>query len=144
FKYLIIIFLLFIVGTYLYFKFLTSAPNTSSDTKIFTITTGESTSEIAQSLEGDGFIRSALAFKILLKLTSQVGTIQAGDFKLSPSMSMSEIISNLQLGTIDQAITFPEGLRVEELADKLNQNLGIDKNQFIKESKEGYMFPDTY
>jgi UPF0755 protein len=30
------------------------------------------------------------------------------------------------------------------MAEKLNQQLGINKSDFIKLAKEGYMFPDTY
>lgn len=41
-------------------------------------------------------------------------------------------------------ITLLEGWRVEEMAEKLNTELGIPKKDFLAVAKEGYMFPDTY
>lgn len=41
-------------------------------------------------------------------------------------------------------ITLLEGWRVEEMAEKLNKELGTKNEDFLKVAKEGYMFPDTY
>lgn len=41
-------------------------------------------------------------------------------------------------------ITLLEGWRVEEMAEKLNKELGIRQEDFLKVAQEGYMFPDTY
>ncbi|MDD2822692.1 MAG: endolytic transglycosylase MltG [Candidatus Daviesbacteria bacterium] len=41
-------------------------------------------------------------------------------------------------------VTLLEGWRVEEMAEKLNKELGIKNEDFLKIAKEGYMFPDTY
>lgn len=41
-------------------------------------------------------------------------------------------------------VTLLEGWRVEEMAVKLNKDLGIKNEEFLKLAKEGYMFPDTY
>lgn len=45
---------------------------------------------------------------------------------------------------VQQKITLVEGWRVEEMAEKLNSELGIQAAEFIQVAKEGYMFPDTY
>jgi UPF0755 protein len=40
--------------------------------------------------------------------------------------------------------TTPEGWRVEEIANKLSKLFDIPEAEFLKHTKEGYMFPDTY
>ncbi len=78
--------------------------------------------------------------------------IQAGDFKLSPSMTSRDVAKELTHGAIDVWVTIPEGLRIEEQASKIeqklkfgqNENYNFDKKQYISLAKEGYMFPDTY
>lgn len=44
----------------------------------------------------------------------------------------------------EKKITLLEGWRVEEMAEKLNKDLGIENQNFLDVAKEGYMFPDTY
>lgn len=46
--------------------------------------------------------------------------------------------------TTQKKVTLIEGWRVEEMAARLNKELGIKNEEFIKAAKEGYMFPDTY
>ncbi len=113
-------------------------------TKPFAIQQGESVSSIAQRLAEEKLIRSSLAFKLALKLQKGSPHIEAGDFYLSPSMSIPEIISNLAKGSQDQKVTLLEGWRIEEMAQKLSDELGVSSSEFIKSAKEGYMFPDTY
>ena len=112
--------------------------------KAFVIEKGESTREIAQKLQDEGLVRSASAFEKLVKDSGKADKIQAGDYKLTPAMSAAEVLDNLESGVVDQWITLLEGWRVEEMANKLNQVLAIDKDAFLKAAKEGYMFPDTY
>lgn len=118
----------------------------SSDTspKVFVVTKGAGVSEIAKKLKENNLIRSELAFKLYVKQNNLASKLQAGSYKLSPSMSVSQILNALQSGSEDAWITLIEGWRVEEMAEKLNQELGIPKADFLKNAKEGYMFPDTY
>lgn len=110
----------------------------------FAIEKGETTDSIASRLKADHLIRSPLAFKVYLKMTGQSANIKAGDFYLSSTMTFDEILNIIVRPSEDKNITLLEGWRVEEMANKLNQDLGIDKKAFIAASKEGYMFPDTY
>jgi UPF0755 protein len=129
----------------LYWDSLLTAPNPSNKSEqLFVIQKGESLSQISQDLEDKKLIKSALAFKLLAKQTGAGGSIQAGDFKLSASMDSKEVLSQLSTGVIDKWVTLQEGLRVEEMAEKLNKELGLNKEDFKKVAEEGYMFPDTY
>src|SRR5688500_11980584 len=104
-----------------YWNFLLSPVDKSlTDVKVFVIPPGQSSSEIADRLQSEGFIRSASAFKFYLKRTDQISKLQAGDFKLSPAMNAEEIIKTLSSGSLDVWVTLLEGWRVEEMAEKLN------------------------
>ncbi len=118
----------------------------SSDqtTKNFVIAKGAGVSEIGQKLKEENLIKSALAFKTYVNQYNLSSKIQAGSYKLSPSMSIKDIVNNLQSGSEDLWVTLIEGWRIEEMADKLSKELKIDQDKFLKLAKEGYMFPDTY
>ena len=122
-----------------------------SATKVVVIPKGEGISAVAERLYSQGLIKSALAFKIYAKLNNLNGKIQAGSFKLSPSMSLKDVSDALTKGTDDVWVTLVEGWRVEEMVARLNGELGMSSNsgnwknaEFLKLAKEGYMFPDTY
>ncbi len=123
-------------------------PVDSSDTKLraFVIQKGESVDSIAKRLEQERFIKSSFVFKYILKQKGMEGKIQAGDFKLSSAMSMEELVKNMSSGAVDVWVTFLEGWRNEEMAQELNNELGIKNNEFLKaaKGKQGYLFPDTY
>ena len=135
-----------------YYNFLLEPKSQDSSTQIFVIRPGEPTAEISQKLQEAQLIKSALAFRLLVSQMGIAKNIQAGDFRLSANMSSRDIAEELTHGAIDVWVTFPEGLRVEEQAQIIENNLNFgsnesfrfDKAQYIKIAKEGYMFPDTY
>lgn len=147
-RFVVLIFLIAVIGFFVY-RYLTidnlGAVN-PDDTKVqaFVVNKGETTLEVAQGLEKQGLIKSVQSFIDLVKKEGKDGSIKAGTYKLSPSMNAPEVLKNLELGVVDNWVTLLEGLRVEEYADKLKNQLGIDKAAFLKVAKEGYMFPDTY
>jgi UPF0755 protein len=113
-------------------------------TKRVVIPKGFGISAIADQLEKENLIKSALAFKIYAKLNNLSGKIQAGSFQLSPAMKLSEVAETLTKGTNDIWVTLIEGWRVEEMAQELAKNLGDNSEEFVTNAREGYMFPDTY
>lgn len=137
------IFLIFTVISY--WNYLKSPVNSKGETRAFVIQKGESISSVAQRLQKEEFIKSALVFKLVLRSKGD-NQIEAGDFKLSAAMSLERIIKALKSGPVDKWVTLIEGLRVEEIAEKLEKELGIKKDEFVKKAKkhEGYLFPDTY
>lgn len=113
-------------------------------TKIFVITPGSSLVDVINNLSKENLIRSRLVFYLLTRYMGIDKKIQAGDFRLSPSMNAFEIAKTLTHGTLDVWITVIEGLRKEEIAQILSKNFNIPEIDFIKKAKEGYLFPDTY
>lgn len=121
-----------------------SAVSPDNSTRVFVIPKGAGVSDIAKKLRENNLIKSDLAFKIYVKQNNLTDKLQAGSYKLSPSMSLPDLAKILQVGSEDIWVTLIEGWRIEEMAEKLNLELGIKNSEFLKDAKEGYMFPDTY
>lgn len=118
--------------------------SSNQEFKIILIEKGKSLSGISDQLKNEGLIKSPLVFSLYVRQTGASSKLQAGRFKLSPSQSVQEILQTLQGSPAEKWITFLEGWRVEEMAQKLKSEFGIDEKEFLKFAKEGYMFPDTY
>lgn len=141
------VFALLLFGIFLYW-FLGNQPANPGDTteKIFVIPQGATVRQIGNNLLEEGIIKDPVVFFVYIKLNGLDRNIQAGDYKLSPSMTLSEVIENLQSGTIDVWATFPEGVRAEEIADILSETIETydDSWRQALNENEGYLFPDTY
>lgn len=113
---------------------------------IFVIAPGQGIREIANNLRKEGLINDPIVFFLLVKKLGIDNKIQAGDFRLSPSMSADEVAQTLTHGTLDVWITIPEGKRAAEIADILKEKLPTYKTTWKQELEkhEGYLFPDTY
>lgn len=118
----------------------------SKEQKIFVIKPGEGTREITNNLKQEGLINDPVVFFLVIKQLGIDNKIQAGDFRLSPSMSALDIAQNLTHGTLDVWVTIPEGKRAEEIADILKEKMKSYDSSWRKElvKNEGYLFPDTY
>ncbi len=142
-----LIFFIFIavLSFYLYYKEGVLPVNKNDKTtKIFVINRGESLNNIAKNLANEGLIRNKIVFYFVVKRLGLEKKIQAGDFRLSPSMNAYQIARTLTRGTLDIWITFIEGMRKEEMAQIISRNLNIPEAEFIRLGREGYLFPDTY
>jgi UPF0755 protein len=123
----------------------------SNDPKVidFMINKGASVSVIGNNLQKAGLIKNAIVFKFFVQVTNSQNKIQAGEFQLSPNLSLTEVLEKLKKGPSEIWVTIPEGLRREEIAVKFASTLGKDET-FVTEflalttDKEGYLFPDTY
>lgn len=131
--------------------FYMNAKPVSSDKNFrdFLIVKGSGAAQIGNKLYKEGIIKSSFVFKVYVQVTGKAEKIQAGEYRLSPSFSLFEIVNQLGRGPIEMWVTIPEGLRREEIASRFSKVL--DKNEtfakeFLKfsEGKEGYLFPDTY
>lgn len=118
----------------------------SSDNKqiVFVVDKGAAFSQVVLDLKKANLIKNSFVFSMYGKQSGLVNKIQPGTFRLSPAFSSTEILKVLTDQPLDNWVTLLEGWRVEEMAKKLNDELGIDNSEFLKIAKEGYMFPDTY
>ena len=122
--------------------------SSSKEFETFVIPRGQAISIIASRLEEEGLIRSALVFRFEVQRKGIAKKLQAGSFKLSPGMSVSEIAVELISGTEDLWVTILEGWRMEQIAESLDSQPlpKFDPDEFliVAQGKEGYLYPDTY
>lgn len=156
--YFIFIFFLVIVIAFVsyfifWFKGQTKPVSTSTNKVRFVVDIGQSASVVGENLYKESLIRNKLVFKIYLQVLDKTKNINAGEFELSPSMSVSEIVTLLGKGPKELWVTIPEGLRKEEVVDRITKALEMEegkgaafKESFLSLTKtnEGYLFPDTY
>lgn len=121
-----------------------NAKDTSS--KVFVIPKGAAIRIIGNDLKEQGLIKDPVVFFLYIKKNGLDKQIQAGSYKLSPSMSLPQLVDELGQGTIDVWVTIPEGYRAAEIADVLKENVGTYEESWVDalEAEEGYLFPDTY
>src|SRR5690625_1608360 len=71
-----------------------------------------STAEIATILKDNGLIKNTTIFRFYIKFKNYAD-FQAGDYTLSPAMSLNEILDELQHGKVMEEplfrVTIPEG-----------------------------------
>jgi len=120
----------------------------------FEITSGESLDQIISHLSREKLIRSRVAFKITVLRLGIAGKIQAGFFRLSPSLNAVSLARKLTRAYAKQVrVTLPEGLRRQEVAlivfnslKEATSSTAFNPDEFIKLTAhlEGKLFPDTY
>ncbi|MDZ7586686.1 MAG: endolytic transglycosylase MltG [Patescibacteria group bacterium] len=136
-----------IIGAYLFWQWAIKPVDPQNQAnQVFVVPQGQSAKIISKRLQAEKLIKNQLAFNLLVDQQNLSNKLQAGDFRLSPSMDLKTIIDSLTHGSLDYWITFPEGLRVEEYAERLAAKSDLNPQDFILAAKsfEGRLFPDTY
>lgn len=121
---------------------------------------GSSVSDIAERLYEKKIIASYSYFTLYYRLFFPSLSFKSGEYRFDAPMTMKEIIRKLHAGKIIlYKITVKEGMTLEETGEFLAQNHGINREDFIRISKdgslisdldpvaadlEGYLYPDTY
>lgn len=112
------------------------------------VNSGDSTSTIATTLRSAKLIRQPLLFSMLVRMQGFDGKLQAGTFQLRPNMTMSQIISALQItAKIEEVqITIREGLRLEEIAEIVGEAdfPNITEEEFLEAARDGERFKDNF
>ena len=128
------------------------------------IPSGVGTGDIADILSENNIIDNTVVFKFLSKTKGADGKYKAGEYSLSPSMPMEEIMKVLISGKADTIrFTIPEGYDIKRTTEKLASEGLINADVFAKEIEsgqfdykflesapaganrlEGYLFPETY
>ncbi len=141
----------------------------SNQIETFLIKKGQSAEDIAKALKWTGIIKYSFAFKNYVSLTKQSNNLKAGEYELSPSMTVAEIVRKMTSGEMKKNMfTIIEGWTIEDIGKylekenlaTLEQLLYLDNREkeesyFKKDFEimsdkpegsglEGYLFPDTY
>lgn len=121
---------------YFYIKSAIEPVNPEDDSIVnVEIPLGSSTSQIAAILEENGVINNGMVYRFYIKFNN-VSQFQAGEYELSPSMTLDEITAKLQTGTVMKEaaikVTIPEGKTIDEIASIYEVKASIDKKEFIE------------
>jgi UPF0755 protein len=108
----LIILIVITAGIFFWWK-INSAPANAADKsqKIFVVEKGENIHAIGAGLEKTGLIKNATVFFLWVKWQKLDNKIQSGDFRLSPSQSLSVLTQNLTHGSLDYWLTIVPGKR---------------------------------
>lgn len=108
-------------------------PDSEKEVKV-EIPMGSSTSSIASILEENGIIKDSRVFRFYIKFKNE-SNFQAGEYTLTPSMKIDEIITALKNGKVLEepvyTITIPEGKTIDEIAGIYAGKLTFSKDDFL-------------
>ncbi|MBM4159881.1 MAG: endolytic transglycosylase MltG [Ignavibacteria bacterium] len=139
------------------------APNTTplASEQPVTIPRGASFKAVLDSLESSGVLRTRWTLKLAGRILGKTRTMKIGRYLFPSGLSNVELLEDLEGGTsrILVPVLVPEGWRMERIAIRYAQVLGLDLERFIRlcdnpsflaelgvdgSSLEGYLMPDTY
>ena len=107
--------------------------STDTTQQSFVINQGDGLSIIGSRLQNNKLIKNRDTFIIYAYYLGLNSRIQAGAFRLSPGMTLEEIVTKLSKGgSVDYWLKIIDGQRVEEIGNSFPPAL------------EGYLFPDSY
>jgi len=110
----------------------------SDETVMFLVKKGEGAKEISINLKKQGLIRYSSLFRIYALIEDKAEELKAGEYQLSFSMNVPEIVNKLASGDrIKKIITIIEGWTIKDIANYLEV-------EELDSDLEGYLFPDTY
>jgi len=140
-----------------------------TETKFFLVKRGEGIKEISNNLKKQDLIQSTFLFRLYALIRGVAGNLQAGEYLLSSSMNIPEIVKKISSGDIiKEQITIIEGWNLRDIGwyfedrgmfqtEELFELVGdLAKSKdfslefgFLKDKPknlglEGYLFPDTY
>jgi UPF0755 protein len=156
----LILLILLIAGTSTLIYSLNLAPIDMAEETLFPVGKGSSGAEIASGLESRGLVRSALFFKLALRISGNVSRMKSGTYRLRKGMSALAIMETIAQGK--QAtirVTVPEGYTRSQIAALLESKSICSASDFLKTTQdatflqasgipfrnaEGYLFPNTY
>lgn len=109
-------------------------PNDTNKVEV-TVQPGTTMNGLAAQLEELKLIKSATLFNVYLK-TKDVGVLQAGNYALSPSMTLDEILETLKAGgTTERAVVATvlvrEGDNITQISDSVAKTTPFTKEEFL-------------
>jgi len=141
------------------------AADPTAESRTFVVADGETAGVIAARLEDEGFVRSKLAFLVVVYEEGVEGILNAGEHRLSPAMTPREIAVALSEKVEERQTTLRviEGWRLTEIAAEVEKVFPHISAKAFEEaavvgtrlspileglepatSLEGFLFPDTY
>ena len=151
--------LLGLAASFFYRALVTPGPQLAEPARVF-IRPGSTLTHTARLLTEAGALENERAFTLWARLTGKDRGLQSGEYVLTEAVSPLALLDILAQGRVARhAITIPEGLTFEQIANKLEAEgfgpeasflaLGSDARFLVRwelqdRGVEGYVYPDTY
>jgi UPF0755 protein len=130
----------------------------------FEVSEGSSGSDIVDGLHRQEVVRCGLVSTWLLRRSGLEDEFRAGTFELTTNMTPDEAFAALTAPVSARPtvrLTIPEGYRLTQIADRVEEALGLPARRFLRaaeasdrslppylpegaDSLEGFLFPETY
>jgi len=110
---------------------------------------GSTLRDVAYALKDQNAIRSTLLFQLTVRVMNGQERLQAGEYTFPRKLSVIALARAILSGEYQvppRRIVIFEGMRVEQIGEILEHELGLDAEHFVEiaKSHEGYLFPETY
>lgn len=140
--------------------FLDTAPESPGSEVVVDVRPGSTFDQVARMLVREGVITDAAKFRLLGRWEKKLGSVKAGEFRLSTGWTPDRVLAALTSGTpVLHRLSVPEGLtwwqigRIVErsgLATFESFERAVHDKELLAEydipsdNAEGYLFPETY
>ena len=134
------------------------------ETQLFTIDRGQTVGQIAINLKDEGLIQNPAVFKWYVRIGDHYSQFQAGNFQLSPAMTVAEVVAVLKRGqaTNNEIIILPDQRLDQIEASLVSQGFpkaviaaALKADKYLdhpvaqywpkdNQSLEGYLYPETF
>lgn len=130
--FLVCLIIIFLALIFSYSRAINSPESNSKSLINFTVTKGEPVKRISENLFQAGLIKSKFYFEFYIWLNHKQASLQAGEYELSPSQNIKQIVSILGNGKERNVkILIKEGEGEGEIAQTLEQNGLTSANDFL-------------
>ena len=132
----------------------------SPDEVIVEIPKGATLGKIAHTLEKNGVLQDARAFRYYVQFEKKQNKLRAGEFRLRRDLTPAQLLDTLVKGEVLlHKITVPEGLNAKDIAKVVGASGLATEETFLAVTEdatlarelglaadrlEGYLYPDTY
>jgi UPF0755 protein len=123
---------------------------TNDRTVTLEIPKGSSADQVASQLTAAGVVRRKMDFKIVARLLGVADKLEAGRYRFAPHPVLTGVVNKLAHGEIAAEdplkVSFPEGTSIYKMGTILEKEGApcFKKFRKLSQSREGYLFPDTY
>ena len=110
------------------------------DPVAFEVRKGASGSEIVDDLHDQGVVRCGLVSKWRLRRSGLEDSFRAGSFELTTNMTPDEafqVLTTPPEPVPTLRLTIPEGYRLTQIADRVEEELGIPAKRFLTATEDG-------
>lgn len=160
----VILVITILIGVGAIFYYFQKLNTVNKENSYIIIKSESSLEDISKLLYDKSVIKSKDMFVIYTRLSRFNNNIHGGNFIIKPDTSYNQLLLKLQGSQSDfSVVTIPEGFTFYQIAEKLEQNTSVKKEEFLKVRTsnlatnslvldnsrtyyglEGFLYPDTY